>query len=56
MAVSHCLDPKGEWGKPRQLLMGRTPAGRRWLPNTTLPPQDRATSLHRFWKNTTIEG
>ncbi|WP_293063599.1 hypothetical protein [Moorena sp. SIO3F7] len=49
MAASHCLDPKRESGKPRQLLMEVPPM-------TALDPQDRATSLHRFWKNTTIEG
>ncbi|NEO90881.1 MAG: hypothetical protein F6K56_11765 [Moorea sp. SIO3G5] len=34
------LDAKREWGKPRQLLMGGTPAGRHWLPKT---------ALHRWW-------
>ncbi|WP_293091960.1 hypothetical protein [Moorena sp. SIOASIH] len=55
-----CLDPKGEWGKPRQSLMGETTAvahggdhgSRSWgkpprprcLPKTALPPQDRTAS------------
>ncbi|WAN69279.1 hypothetical protein BJP36_43755 [Moorena producens JHB] len=36
--VTCCLDPKREWGKPRQSASGGNP------PMKALPPQDRAAS------------